>query len=159
MLPALVTNQTMQFIQNCEGLRLRAYQDSRGIWTIGYGQTRIRGRAVRKGDTMTRAEAEGDFRVTVQYFQNHVLAMIKPTVRSKLTLNQLTALVSLAYNIGLDEDDDLIAEGFGDSTLLKKLNSGDFKGCANEFPQWKRAGKDKDILLSRRLKEQKLFLS
>jgi len=140
-------------------LRLKAYPDSRGVWTIGYGQTYIQGRPVRKGDVITRAEAEAGFRVTVQYFQNHTLAMIKPAVREKLTENQVTALVSLAYNIGLDEDDDLIAEGFGDSTLLKLLNRGDFKATAAEFPKWKRAGNDKDILLSRRLKEQKLFLT
>lgn len=157
MLP--VSEATLHFLQVCEGCRLKAYKDSRGVWTIGIGQTMIRGRAVRQGDKITMAEAISGFKMTAQYFQNHTLAMITPAVRAKLTANQITALVSLAYNIGLDEDEDLIAEGFGDSTLLKKLNKGDFQGCAAEFPKWKRAGNDPDILLDRRLKEQKLFLS
>lgn len=154
-----VSAQTLHFIEGCEGCSLKAYLDSRKIWTIGVGMTRLNGRPVVSTDRITQKQADQLFGATAQYFQNHTLAMIVPEVRVRLTPNQVTALVSLAYNIGLDENHDGIAQGFGDSHLLRLLNAGDIQGCAREFPKWKRAGGDASILLSRRIKEQKLFLS
>src|SRR4051812_46457869 len=89
--------QTIRFMESEEGCRLHAYQDSRGVYTIGVGMTRLYGRPVKAGDTITQAEADQLFRVEAQSFQSKVLHL----VTAPLTQNQTTALVSLAYNIGI----------------------------------------------------------
>lgn len=63
-----------------------------------------------------------------------------------------------AFNVGSDIDADTIAEGLGDSTLLKKLNAGDYSGAANEFTKWCRNdGKKMLGLYRRRMAEKLLF--
>ena len=54
-------------------------------------------------------------------------------------------MVSFAYNVGLDNDHDGIAEGLGDSTLLKLHKAGDYVGAANEFAKW---NKQKGVVLN-----------
>lgn len=137
-----------QVIKDSEGLRLEAYQDIAGIWTIGYGDT---GKDVVKGLIITKGEAEKRLDKRLRGFEKG----IEEVVKVKLSQNQFDALVSLVYNIGLGN--------FQESTLLKKLNLSDYEGAANEFPRWNKAwvrGKLKEVegLTSRRLREQKLFL-
>ncbi|KQD16250.1 lysozyme [Acinetobacter baumannii] len=68
-----------------------------------------------------------------------------------LTQNQFDALVSLAYNIG--------SGAFKGSTLLKLLNKGDYKGAADQFLVWNKAGgKVMKGLVRRREAERALFL-
>lgn len=77
----------------------------------------------------------------------------KPT-----TQHQFDALVSFAYNVGLDIDDDDVAEGLGDSTLLKKHLRGDYAGAKAEFAKWNKAkGKVLNGLITRRAKEAALY--
>lgn len=67
-----------------------------------------------------------------------------------LNQNQFDALVSLTYNIGTG--------AFASSTLLKKLNAGDYKGAAAQFDVWNKAGgKRMQGLVNRRSTERKLF--
>lgn len=74
------------------------------------------------------------------------------------TQNQFDALVSFAYNVGEDIDDDDIAEGLGDSTLLKKHLRGDFAGAKAEFAKWNKAkGKVLNGLIRRRAAEADLY--
>ncbi len=156
-----VSKQTLSLIAQWEGCekkrkdgRIEAYLCPAGHWTIGYGMTTLYGRAVRKGDVMTQAEADRLFLATVAYFQREVLQLVKVP----LNANQLSALVSFAYNVGLDIDADTIPEGLGDSTLLKKLNRRDYKGAAAEFEQWVWAsGKKLEGLKRRRKAERVLF--
>jgi lysozyme len=76
---------------------------------------------------------------------------VNGAVKVPLTQNQFDALVSLSYNIGVG--------AFKKSTLLKKLNSGDYKGAANQFDVWVNAGgKRLAGLVRRRAIEKKLFL-
>jgi len=78
----------------------------------------------------------------------------------KTTQGQFDALVSFAYNVGLDIDDDNIAEGLGDSTLLKKHNAGDYAGAALEFVKYNKAkGKVLNGLTRRRLAEAEMYKS
>jgi len=71
---------------------------------------------------------------------------------------QKDALVSFAYNVGLDIDVDTKAEGLGDSTLLRKLNALDYDGAADEFVKWnKDNGKVVPGLSRRRLAERQRF--
>lgn len=74
------------------------------------------------------------------------------------TQNQFDAMVSFAYNVGLDIDDDNIAEGLGDSTLLKKHLRGDYAGAKAEFAKWNKAkGKVLNGLIRRRAAEAALY--
>lgn len=137
-----------EIIKEFEGLRLEAYQDSVGIWTIGYGNTYyLDGKAVRKGDKITKQEADYLFNHTVDLFASNV----RKLVHVQLTSNQFEAIVSLAYNIGIG--------AFKSSTLLKKLNvNPNDPAIRNEFLKWKMAGgKEIKGLLNRRIKESDLY--
>lgn len=134
-------------VKEFEGLRLKAYQDVVGIWTIGYGDTR----GVTKGMTITKEEAEKRLTERLKEFEGYVDEYVK----AKLTQNQYDALVSLVYNIG--------PVNFRDSTLLKKLNATDYAGAADEFLRWNKAGvrgklREIEGLTNRRKKERELFL-
>lgn len=139
-----------KLIQQFEGLKLKAYQDSVGIWTIGYGNiTYLDGSKVKKGDEITREQADLMFKSTANKFALEVAKLINVC----LTQNQFNALVSLAYNIGIG--------AFKGSTLLKKVNNNpNDKSIANEFLKWKYAGsKVIQGLLNRRIKESEVYFS
>lgn len=134
-------------IKEFEGLRLKAYQDIAGIWTIGYGDTE----GVTKGMVITKEEAEERLVERLREFEGYVNSLVKVV----LTQNQFDALVSLVYNIG--------PENLKSSTLLRKLNLADYKGAADEFLRWNKARVDGklrpvDGLTNRRTKERNLFL-
>ncbi|MNS33466.1 Lysozyme RrrD [compost metagenome] len=136
--------QNKQTIKDHEGLRLTAYKDGGGVWTIGYGHT---GSDVREGLTIPLSEAERlltrDLRVAEGY--------VNKLVQVKLTQNQFDALVSFVYNVGGD--------AFAKSTMLRLLNAGEYEGAANQFLRWnKDNGKVVDGLTNRRRKERELFL-
>lgn len=131
-------------IREFEGLRLDAYQDVAGVWTIGYGSTR----GVVPGLRITPEEADG--RLTDD------LARAEEAVRRAVTVplaqSQFDSLASLAYNIG--------AAAFAGSTLVRKLNAGDATGAAQEFARWVHAGgKIVPGLERRRERERALFAS
>ncbi|MCU4502454.1 lysozyme [Acinetobacter sp. WU_MDCI_Abxe161] len=136
-------------ICNFEGLRLNAYDDGVGVWSIGYGTTRYpNGVSVQKGDTCTLEQAKAYMQHDLKIFEHAV----NNAVKVPLTQNQFDALVSLTYNIGTG--------AFKNSTLLKKLNSGDYKEAANQFDVWVNAGgKRLPGLVRRRAMEKKLFSS
>jgi lysozyme len=113
-------------IQSFEGLRLEAYQDSVGVWTIGYGHT---GPEVKKGLKWNTTEAEAAFDADVARFCQGVAAITKSV---PLTDNQFAALVSFAYNLGLGR-----LQG---STLLKKVLAKDWAAAKTEFLKWDKAG-------------------
>lgn len=114
----------LRLIKAFEGLRLTAYRDPVGIWTIGYGTTR----GVYPGMQITEAQAEQLLRNDVQRFE----AAVRQLVTVPLDTDEFSALVSFTYNVG---------EGaFANSTLLRKLNQGDREGASNEFLRWVNAG-------------------
>ena len=131
------------FIEQFEGLRLASYQDSIGVWTIGYGHTE----GVSAGMTCTSEQADAwmaeDLRVAE--------LAVDISVRVPLNQNQYDALVSFTFNVG--------SGNFENSTLLKKLNLSDYIGASAQFPIWDRAGGQAlPGLLKRRLAERDLFL-
>ncbi len=107
-------------IKHFEGLRLKAYADSGGLPTIGFGRTR----GVKLGDIITEAEAEMFFEQDLGEAANHVIRL----TRVVLSDNQFAALVSFVFNLG--------PTNLRDSTLLRKLNQGNYGAAARNFPKW-----------------------
>ena len=144
------------FIKGFENCRLEAYPDpgtGNEPWTIGWGHT---GPEVKPGLVWTQEKADQVFDDDLSQFERDVMSLV--TV--PLSQSQFDALVSFAFNVGPDIDADDIAEGLGDSTLLKKLNAGDYQGAADEFPKWnKSGGKVMPGLVRRRAGERSMFLS
>jgi lysozyme len=128
--------------QDFEKCRLVAYQDSKGVWTIGWGHTA----GVKRGDVCTQAQADAWLLADVQdavYAVNHYVAI-------KLRQNEFDALVDFVFNVG--------AGNFANSTLLRKLNRGDLVGAANEFERWDMSGGvHLSGLLRRRKAEEAMF--
>lgn len=141
----------LNFIKIQEGLELKAYKKADNKWTIGYGSTWNfdEARKVQQGDTIDQKIAQRWLEMTVATTSKE----IKNAVKKSINLNQLNALISLTYNIGLP--------AFKDSTLLKKLNAGANKiDVGNEFLRWVYVnGVESNGLKNRRAKEMKLFLS
>lgn len=133
----------LDLIKGFEGLRLDAYQDSGGVWTIGYGHTS----GVRPGQRITQAQADQFLREDSGWAQQAVRDMVKVP----LTQKQFDALTSFTYNMGTG--------GFGNSSLLAKLNRGDYAGAQNEFRLYVHdsAGNRLEGLVRRRAAEAQLF--
>lgn len=138
-----INQRGLVLVKQFEGLSLKAYRDPKGIWTIGYGHTRN----VKPGDVITKQRAE----VLLKQDLGTAEAAVRRLVKVNLNSNQFSALVSFTFNLG--------GGAFGRSTLLKKLNQGDYLGAANEFPRWNKAGtKVLPGLTRRRAAERALFL-
>lgn len=136
-----------KFITKEEGRRLKAYQDSVNVWTIGVGHTSAAGPPrVTQGMTITAAEADEILSRDLAQFEKSV----EKNVKVPLTQNQYDALVSLCFNIG--------PTGFANSTVVKKLKVLDYQGAADAFLNWSRAGDQKELLKARRQRERALFL-
>lgn len=134
-------------IKKWEGLRTKAYQDVAGIWTIGYGHTSAAGSPkVTPGLTITEKQAEDILKQDLVKFETQVSSLVKVPLND----NQFAALVSFHYNTG----------ALGKSTLLKKVNSKDFKAVPGEFLKWVNAGgKFVKGLQNRREEEVQLWLT
>ena len=138
-----VSARGIALIQQFEGLRLKAYRDSTGLPTIGYGSTI----GVQMGDEITKAQAlellEADIERHADGVREHVDVL--------LTQAQFDALVSFTFNLGVG--------ALKKSTLLRKLNAGDFQGAADELLRWVYAGgKELRGLVRRREAERAMFL-
>ena len=142
-----ISNNGLNLIKQFEGLKLNAYDDGVGVWTIGYGTIKYpNGVRVKHGDKITQAQAD-------QYIANDVATFeraVNMLVNVPLNQNQFDALVSFTYNLG--------ATNLSASTLLKKLNLKDYNGAAGEFQKWNKAGgKVMTGLVRRRKAEMELF--
>lgn len=142
--------KAFDIIKVFEGERLKAYPDTGGIWTIGYGTTinPDTGQMIKEGDTIDKATAERWLKQDIEKRQYALSKLIKVPVNA----NQLAALTSLAYNIGLG--------AFQNSTLLKLLNQNKPKmEVADQFIRWNKVnGKFNKGLNNRRYMERELFL-
>lgn len=143
-------------IKPFEGCKLTAYKCPAGLWTIGYGSTYYEdGSPIKRGDTITALRAETLLVHTVTEFDNGVRRLVKSAIND----NQRGALISFAFNVGLDIDADFIAEGLGDSTLLKLVNANpNDPAIRAEFLKWNKAeGKVLNGLTRRRKAEADLY--
>lgn len=135
-----------------------------GVWTVGWGHAltadgrQLRGEADRAAAMdewrrlwpagMTPADAEALLRQDLASVETGIVRLCPVP----LTDAQFSALVSLAYNIGLD--------ALAGSTLRRLLLAGDITGAADQFPRWCRAGgRMLPGLVRRRAAERALFLT
>lgn len=130
-----------------EGMEYKAYPDPGSKdgkpWTIGIGHT---GQEVHKGLIWDDAQIDLAFEKDCLRFENAINTMVKVTINQ----HQFDALVCFVFNIG--------ASALQGSTLLKRLNAGDYSGAANEFTRWCRNdGKKMLGLYRRRMAEKLLF--
>lgn len=145
-----INKATIDLVKEFEGCKLTAYRDAVGVWTIGYGTTSRAGLGIIPTAGMTITQAEADQLLADGL--NNSADQIRPMITAPLNDNQFGACVSLAYNIG--------AYGFGRSTALEKINSGEYDKAADAFLMWNKAGgKVLQGLVRRREAERKLFLT
>lgn len=140
----IISRQGINFIKGYEKLMLRAYKDSGGVWTIGYGHTKN----VCFKDRITEQEAEQllkDDLFTKEFYIN--------SLNLGLTQAQYDPIVSLVFNIGIG--------AFGSSTILKKIKRDpDDLDIAGEFVRWHRDnGMEILGLLRRRIDESKIYFT
>ena len=130
-------------IEKFEDVKLKAYQDSVGVWTIGYGHTAT----VYPSMTITQSEAETLLYGDIQNAQR----CVNSVVTVPLDQNEFDALVDFVFNLG--------CTALRGSTLLRAINLNSFTVAASEFEKWDHAnGKVLNGLLTRRVAERDLFL-
>ena len=137
-------------IKRYEGFRAKPYLCPAGVPTIGYGATYYAdGRKVTLKDApISEADADKLLDKMLGKYEDAVNRYVQVPINQ----NQFDALVSFCYNLG--------QENLRNSTLLKKVNAKDFKGAADQFLRWNRAGgRVLAGLTKRRTDERKLFLS
>lgn len=114
----------LTLIKDFEGVRLTSYKDMVGVWTIGYGHTKT----AKPGMRITMYGATELLRQDLVWVEK----AIKRNVKVPLTQNQYDALASWVFNLG--------ETNLRKSTLLKKLNAGDYTGAGQEMLRWNKAG-------------------
>jgi lysozyme len=142
--------KNIDIIVQFEGFESKPYLCPAGINTIGFGSTRYAdGTPVQMTDKpLSKDEAMILLINTLGTYEQ----AIHKNVIAPINQNQFDALVSFVYNVG--------AGNFAKSTLLKKLNKADYKGAADEFLRWNKAGgKVLNGLTRRRDAERALFLT
>lgn len=144
-----MTIEGIELIKKYEGCRLKAYRCPAGVWTIGYGSTRYtNGDKVKEGDRITQEQADALFKDTVDKFEYQVKMILGDELKAILPESSISALVSLAYNIGIT--------AFAKSTLLKviKQNKNNLKDIEYQWLRWNKANGKVLLGLTKRRKEE-----
>jgi len=133
--------------------KIVSYKDLAGVWTIGYGNTfnPFTGEKVKEGMIIDEKTALDWLNKDIEVRQIALKKMLKRIP----TANQLSAMTSLAYNIGLNR--------FADSSIRKNFEAGDFKKAADSFLLYNKARKNGQLVVidgldRRRKMERELFL-
>lgn len=154
----IIGRKGVELIKEFEGFRSSAYKDTGGVWTIGWGTTRIDGRLVRSTDICTKEEATLWLEEDLERFE----AIVNKNVKVPLNQNQFDAMVSIVYNVGPGvrgvKSGIVTLKNGNPSTLLRKLNAGDFQGVPDQFLVWFRTAGSEKGLMRRREAERRLFL-
>jgi lysozyme len=133
--------------------KIVAYKDLAGVWTIGYGNTfnPFTGEKVKEGMVIDESTALSWLNKDIETRQSALKKILKRTP----TANQLSAMISLAYNIGLNR--------FADSAIRKNFDAGNIQKAADSFLLYNKARKEGKLVVidgldRRRRMERELFL-
>jgi len=142
-----ISDEGADFIGDWEGEELWAYRDVKGIWTIGIGHIIN----VHEGMVITKEKMFELFRQDVERY----VEAINRSVTVALSQRQYDALVSLCFNIGIS--------GLERSTVLRRLNKGNYLGAADAFLMWNKVRDQERLrvvqgLTNRRQAEREMFL-
>ena len=138
----IISRNGLDLIKQFESLQLKAYKCSANVWTIGYGHTKN----VKEGDRISQDQANCFLMQDLYSVERAIVRLVKV----KLNQNQFDALCSLIFNIGIS--------AFNKSTLLAKLNTGDYVGAAEQFRRWNKVNNVVMAgLVRRRQAEEDLF--
>jgi lysozyme len=132
-----VSQKGIDLTKEYEGLRLGAYKDAVGIWTIGYGTTRIDGNSISPRLVISKERAEELLKAGLDSHLEEALGYIRPESLAKMNQNQIDALASFVYNVGVGN--------FQRSTLLKRINEGRFDDVPAQMAKWNK-GRVKGVL-------------
>ncbi|HZK98663.1 MAG TPA: lysozyme, partial [Caulobacteraceae bacterium] len=143
-----ISGAAIALITRFEGYRATAARLDDGRWTIGYGHTLT----AREGARVDVADAEA----LLQYDLIAIAHAVNERTYAPLNQNQFDALVSFAFNIGI--------ENFRRSATLRRLNEGRMLEAALAMELWRRADFEGeriviDALVRRRACEKTLFLT
>ena len=114
----------LKLIKKFEGCELKSYQDSVGVWTIGYGHTK----GVEEGQEITQDEGEEMLASELGEYEGYINDMVE----CDLEQHQFDALVAWVYNLG--------PTNLRSSTMLKRLNANDLDDVPNQIKRWDKAG-------------------
>ena len=134
-----LSDKGKRLLMEWEGFKTEVYLDSAGLKTVGVGHLLIH-------DELSLSEVVLDDGQVVKFenglTEDQVLLLLARDVRKfeqviqdvkvELKQNEFDALVIFAFNIGI--------HAFIRSTLLEKLNTGDYKSVPSELRRWNRAG-------------------
>jgi len=137
-----IAKSTLDFITKEEGSRNKAYQDSKGLWTIGVGHLIKTDEEYLLTATLTDDQVEELLRKDLKWCSEAV----ETSVKVPLQQHQFDALYSLCFNIG--------GTNFSNSTVVKKINQNDMQGAADAILNWNKP----EVLINRRKRERALFL-
>ena len=138
------SQEGLALIKKFEGCRLESYRCSANVLTIGYGHTG----GVLETDVITQDDADRLLEQDIAKFEKYV----NVNVAVELNQNQFDALVAWTFNLGVGN--------LRQSTMLRKLNEGDYQSVPSEMNRWNKAGgKTLDGLIRRRNAEALLFQS
>jgi lysozyme len=147
--PVMYSNQAVELIKKYEKFVDKTYLCSAGKKTIGYGTRLDYHPEIKKNVCITEPKATELLKTDLNKM---VTPVIKNNVKVKLKQNQIDALYSLIYNIGMDK--------FVNSNLLKMLNIGKFKKMKKDWQEFQMAdGKVLKGLVRRRQEELALFFA
>ena len=134
----------VEMIKEFEGKKQVAYQDPAGVWTIGYGHTK----GVEKGQLCIEKTCDKFLREDLEEVEEYIDRLVKV----ELNQNQFDALVAWTFNLG--------PGNLKESTMLRKLNYGDYESVPEEMRRWNKAGGEVlNGLVRRRDAEANLFSS
>ena len=150
--PKPISKFAINLIKEFEGFKDYAYIDTDGTPVIGYGLSRIGGLPVQIGDRISTTQADAALNAHIREIHQELEQIIKVDLSDR----QLSALTSIAFNVGVDN--------IKNSTLVRKINTKDYAGAADEFLRWDKANLQGALvqlpgLSRRRAAERQLFLS
>ena len=137
-----ISEDGLELIKKFEGCETSAYQDSVGVWTIGFGHTK----GVEEGQTCSIEDAESMLADEMDEYEGYINNMVKV----ELQQHEFDSLVAWVYNLG--------PTNLSESTMLKVLNGGQFDRVPDEMNRWTRAGGEiLEGLVRRRQAESLMF--